>query len=229
MATHASRAVAAGLLVLLAACTGGTDDAPTGTSPTRAEPRGSLLVIGDSYAAGVGADTALTSFAWETGRLTGRVTLVDAVGGTGFVNPGAAGPDQSYPRRVTDIPADDLDVDTVVVEGGLNDRAYPAQDIQGAADEVLAELEERAPRARLVLLGAPAPDPALTAASEQVNTALAAAAADHGAVFVDPTAESWLPAGDAALLVGADRLHPTQAGHDVLARRLAQVLDSLGG
>ena len=45
--------------------------------------------------------------------------------------------------------------------------------------------------------------------------AIASAAADAGALFVDPLGEEWLLAG--AELIGTDGVHPNDSGHAYLA------------
>ncbi|MCO7218754.1 SGNH/GDSL hydrolase family protein [Klenkia sp. PcliD-1-E] len=223
----ARAAAAAATAWLLAGCTAGAVAPGPVADPPVPDDVLDLLVIGDSYAAGDGAQTAMTSFAWETGRDLGARTAVDAVGGTGFVNPGPSGRDQRYATRVAALPDAVLDVDVVVVEGGLNDRQKPPDDVRDAAEGVLRSLVARAPHAQVVLVGATAPQPAAAQDSVAVNTALAGAARAVGVVFVDPVARGWFPADEVAEYVGPDGLHPTQAGHDHLARLLAEVVADL--
>ena len=201
------------------------------TGPTAGPPPQdnilSLLVIGDSYAAGDGARTSMTSFAWQTGRDLGARTTVDAVGGTGFVHPGSSGRDQRYATRVAALPDTVLDVDVVVVEGGLNDRGQLPEAVRAAAETVLRSVVSRSPDAQVVLMGATAPQPTSAQDSVVVNIALAAAARAADVAFVDPVARGWFPADDVAEYVGPDGLHPTQAGHDHLAQLLADIIADL--
>jgi lysophospholipase L1-like esterase len=225
---HRRRHLLALASAVAASLTGCSADA--GDGPARvADPPPSLLVLGDSYAAGVGADTALTSFAWQLGRDLGLPTTVDGVGGTGFVNPGPGpGPgQQTYLDRLEAVPAEDLDVDLVVVEGGFNDRQYPAAEIESAADAFLAELATRAPGATVVVVGAAAPVPDDPAASAAVNDALSRAARADDVMFLDPTAERWFTDDVVSRYVSDDHVHPTQDGHDYLARRIADAVSPL--
>lgn len=188
---------------------------------------GSILVIGDSYAAGVGAQSPMSSFAWRTGLELGARTTVDAVSGTGFVNPGPSAADQRYGTRVRALPDSALDVDVVLVEGGLNDRASPTDEVQAAAEALLRSLATRAPRAQILLMGATAPRPTAPEGSAEVNAALAAAARTLNVAFVDPVALGWFTPENVAEYVAPDGLHPTQAGHDHLASLLTDEVTAL--
>lgn len=212
-------------LVVLAGCA--ADVAPAPARTVGPPPAETLLVIGDSYAAGQGADSARSSFAWELGQDLGLSTTVDGVAGTGFVNPGPGPADQTYLARLATLPADELTADLVVVQGGLNDRQHPGPEVASAAGTFLAELATRAPGATIVLVGAPAPDPDQPAASAAVNSALSRAARQQDVEFVDPTAERWFTDDNVSRYVTSDQVHPTQQGHDYLARRLAEVITPL--
>lgn len=209
------------------ACSAST--APTTTLPSPSTDQGtdSLLVVGDSYAAGEGARSPLTSFAWETGRALRAQTTVDAVSGTGFVNPGPSDVDQRYGTRVDALPDAALQVDVVVIEGGLNDRAAPSDEVRAAAEALLRSLTRRAPGTQIVLMGATAPQPASPQDSEEVNAALADAAQTVDVTFIDPVALEWFTPENVAEYVAPDGLHPTQSGHDHLADLLADEIAAL--
>jgi phospholipase/lecithinase/hemolysin len=66
-----------------------------------------------------------------------------------------------------------------------------------------------------------APAPVL-AVRDAVRTAALAA----GAQWIDPVADGWFdrPAG----LIGADRVHPTDAGHRLMAERVDAALRTTG-
>ncbi len=115
----------------------------------------------------------------------------------------------------------------VVVEGGLNDRSTPPGEVQDAAEDLLRSLVERAGEAQIVLMGATAPQPGAPRASASVNAALAGAADAADVTFLDPVALEWFSEDNAAEYVAPDGLHPTQAGHDHLARLLADEITAL--
>jgi lysophospholipase L1-like esterase len=213
------------VLLLLGGCAAGASADDGAATPTVATT--SMLVIGDSYAAGLGADSPSTSFAWETGSLLGWTTTVDGVSGTGYVNPGASG--QTYAERLALLSDEAVDVDVIVVEGGLNDRPYGAEEVTAAATSFLQTLRARAPEATIVVVGAPDPVPSLAAASVTVNAEIAAAAALTGVTFIDPVAEGWITEANAGRYVSVDQLHPDQAGHDHIADLLAADLRVIVG
>ena len=103
----------------------------------------SLAVVGDSYAAGVGADAA---HAWE--RYTAldlgwSLETIRATPGSGYVNPGAGLP-YEVALAVDPIPATTTQV---IVQGGFNDMAYqPARG--GGSREPHARPDPRAGAAR---------------------------------------------------------------------------------
>ncbi|WP_222194123.1 SGNH/GDSL hydrolase family protein [Modestobacter italicus] len=191
-----------------------------------------LLVFGDSVAAGAGSPTPpSSSFAYDLGEQLGWGTAVNAVSGTGYVNKGSApGLDLSYGARLEALPDSGLAADVVVVEGGLNDRGVPADQLAAAATRFLQSLRARAPMAQLVVVGAIAPDPGdptSTAEFTEVNAALSTVAAQQNVTFIDPVAEQWFTPQNSAAYIAPDRLHPTQAGHAYIATLLSDHLRGL--
>jgi hypothetical protein len=153
------------------------------------------------------------------GQKLGWDVWPSGLGGTGYTQPGAF---VAFQARVqADVIANSPDV--VVVAGGLND------DLAGLGDAaalLYSTIRAGLPSARLIVLSPWAPRSIDVAAK---TAALAAAAANAGALYVDTT--SWYTGnGDAAgpngsgnsdIYVGPDQTHPTQGGHDYLGTRLA--------
>lgn len=184
-----------------------------------------LAFLGDSYSAGRGAEAVDAGYAYITGRALGVPTTTFAVGGSGVLAEGSCG-DGRFSRRID--PVIDWKPDVLVVQTGLNDRTFSADEITAAASDLLATLKTELPTTDLILLGPVDPvgdDSSLT----HVPAALAQAAAQEGIVFVDPIADDWINDGNRAELIGGDALHPTQAGHDYLAEQVRPVVaDRLG-
>lgn len=196
---------------------GGTTSASPATPTT---PPRTLFVFGDSYVEGYGATSQSTCFAYTLGADLGWPTAISGIGGTGYVNPGPSGTDQTYSTRLAQLPDTGIAGNVIVVEGGLNDRSRDPAAITAGATDFFRSLRARAPRAQVFAVGATAPDPTNPAASLPVNAAIAAAATSTGVTFIDPVAESWFTPENAAQFV-ADGVHPSQAGHDYIASRLA--------
>lgn len=113
--------------------------------------------------------------------------------------------------------------DLVLVFGSRNDGKQDPAKMAAAATNLYAKIRERAPRAKLVVVG-----PAWV--NEKVpdfmiaNTrALAGAASAAGAAFVNPLSEGWFFGADAKL-IGGDGVHPTDAGHRYMAEKMYAIL-----
>lgn len=182
---------------------------PTPTTTT--EPP-VVAVIGDSYTGG--SDEGGYGAANWTQRVAAAladegtpVTLSVAVeGGAGYVAEGVEG--GTFGELVPEAVAPTAEV--VIVFGSRNDSG----DISDAAAATLAAVRAAAPTATLLVIGPPWVDDDPTANVVASRDALAAAAADLGATFVDPLAEGWFADG---ALIGEDGVHPTDEGHAYMA------------
>lgn len=182
-----------------------------------------LFVLGDSWAAGLHADPqrALGQVAAEALRWG---VVVDAVSGTGYVN--GADVERSYADRAEDIAAG-IRADVVVVQGGSNDRAAPSDQLATAARFTLANLKDRLPSARQVMLG-PGPDPEpVTPDQRAVDRVLTAVAAAEGIPYISMLQQHWIPRRAASAVLDPENHHPTIAGQAYLGRRLERSLRQL--
>jgi acyl-CoA thioesterase I len=167
-----------------------------------------ILVIGDSWSAGLGLDRPADS--WPS-RLPGRVRVA-GFSGSGFAEHASDCPQVAFADRAPRAlrrPAD-----LVVVQGGLNDYDQPDADVRAGFVRLMRSLDGQ----RVVVVG-PASAPARARRALHVDLVLAGLAARFGVPYV-PTASldlSYLP----------DRLHLTPAGHrafgDYVAHQLAEL------
>ena len=142
------------------------------------------------------------------------------VRGSGYVARGAAGPSA---ERVDAAVA--LDPDLVVVQGSLNDSGADPGQLDRATADTLARLRETADDGTAVLVvGAPHTPGTDPAVIERINAAIAAAADAAGLPFVDPARENWTDPADPE--IWADRLHPNDAGHHLLAEALVRLMQA---
>lgn len=193
---------------------------PTIAAPVRTT---SVAVIGDSYTAcsGMGGCDA-ANYTESLRASTGWKFTPFAEGGTGYANAGAG---TTFSQRVDGVIATSPDI--VIVEGGRNDidllDALPA-----ATQDTLSRLRAGLPEAKIVVVG---PIYTPTADLDSVTEArdiIARSAQDAGAnVFIDPLAAEWF-AGLDAQYIGADGVHPTDAGHKYIAEKLLPVMNDLG-
>jgi lysophospholipase L1-like esterase len=185
-----------------------------------------LVVYGDSYSAG-GRQGGKGDDGWPAlvaDRLDTDLRL-HAAGGAGYVN-GSKAADETFLDQVRLHP--EAEADVVVVFGSRNDTFLPVAEVTSQAVAVYHAIRAQSPWAELVVIG-PAWDDDLPP-DELLRTrdAVASAAADAGAVFVDPLIEGWLH--ERPELIGTDGVHPNNAGHAHLAGLIAPVVhDALAG
>jgi lysophospholipase L1-like esterase len=192
--------------------------AALGTAPSRV-PR-AMVVIGDSWAAGLYADPAHALGQVAAARLGWSVT-VDAVSGPGYLN--GADVERSYAARVADLHARS-GVDVVVLQGGSNDQTEPVELLDDAVRQTLGRVAERFPGARRLMLG-PGPDPLpLTEDQRAIDRLLARSAAAEGVDYVSMLQERWISRTLHAGALDPRNHHPTVAGQRYLGRRLANAI-----
>ncbi len=167
---------------------------------------GEVLVVGDSYSAGLLLDEPARS--WPS-RLPGRVRVA-GFSGSGFSRRASECGDVSFATRAAAALRPDLDL--VVVQGGLNDTDQSAAALTAGFERLARVLGER----RVVVVGPPAA-PRRGALVPAVDALLAELSARHGFDYV--------PTSDLELAYLPDLLHLTAAGHrafgDAVAERIA--------
>jgi acyl-CoA thioesterase-1 len=173
-------------------------------------PGGRVVVIGDSYSAGLRLERPEES--WPA-RLPGTVH-VDGFSGTGFsARASGCGP-VSFADRAPRALADGADL--VVVEGGLNDYDRTAAEIS-AGFRRLARAVGDVP----MLVVGPPPAPVRGRHVARVDEVLGDLAARHGATYLSMTG--------ADLRYLDDGLHLTPGGHqefgDLVAASVLQVVE----
>ncbi len=178
-----------------------------------------LLVIGASFAAGVGVDLN-PQLAWPgiLGRRINYRVVVSADPGAGFVNrgDGGLGPFSQLLARV-DVAT--LKPALVLIQGGHNDADINTTDERQAVASLFRTIRQEAPQARIGLLGffdtsriGPAPQSILDTDSAIVS---AARSAVPNVLVFDPLTSQWV------FPRIHDHLHPTPAGHKKIAGYLA--------
>ena len=208
-------ALAVGLTVHLSDRASGDDDAQkcdrlAALSAERASvdvgsgPR--VAVIGDSYAFGTGLDRPGSS--WPS-RLPGRVR-VDGFPGSGFSPMASNCPGVSYADRAA---AAAKGADLVVVEGGLNDIDRRRVKIRAGFRRLMQALEGRE-----VLIVGPAAAPERIQGVARIDRLLTRLSAHAGVRYLRMSFLD-LPYLD-------DRLHLTQAGHEIFGHRVAKAVEA---
>ena len=170
-----------------------------------------VLVIGDSWAVGLGLDRAADS--WPA-RLDGTVHVA-GFSGSGFGARASGCGAVAFADRADDaLRAVSGDVDLVVVQGGLNDYDRPDAEIRAGFRRLLTEL-----RGHPTVVVGPASAPARAGDVARVDMLLAEVARRRDVPYIR-TADlrlGYLP----------DRLHLTATGHDAFGAYVRGRLDAL--
>lgn len=174
-----------------------------------------VAFLGDSYMGGTPQDSGPAA-RWPAlvAGPRGWKMLNFAEAGTGYTT---AGPQAGASRFIDRVPSIVAAAPAmVIVGGGANDVQASADAFRTAAGEVLQALAAGLPKARLVVLSPfwrAAPPPPVIAERDILRNQAAAL----GAVFIDV---SGIFSNAAPGLIGADGVHPTDAGHARIARLL---------
>jgi len=168
-----------------------------------------VLVVGDSYAAGLGLDEPADS--WPT-RLPGRVHVA-GFSGSGFSRAASPCGAVSFASRTPDA-LRGSGARMVVVEGGLNDWDQTPAAITLGFERLVRAVGDR----QLVVVG-PASAPARERRVPALDALLARLSATHGA--------SYIRTSDLQLGYLDDRLHLTADGHREFGDHVAAQIEAL--
>lgn len=178
-----------------------------------------LLVIGDSYAAGI--DAQVTPYPEQLANRMGWHLEVDAQGGTGFVQgvPDADPPHVPFADRLKEtIAADHPDI--ILIDGGRNDLGRPPDQVLAAADSYIHRVHAAWPRAILfvVLPSFMTPEPPDTYLS--LAQGLTDISNSVSASIIDPVAEGWWQNVNLDSMIWRDHIHPNTQGEYYYAMRI---------
>jgi lysophospholipase L1-like esterase len=183
-----------------------------------------VAVVGDSYTTGTD-EGGLGPYSWtaRTWRaLAGQGVRiapdVAAEGRAGYVVVGDHGSifEDLTARAVT---PDDL---LVVFFGSRNDQGADLGMLAEKARSTFDLARHLAPKARLLVIGPPWPTADVPDDILAIRDVLNVEARAAGAAFVDPLGDRWFV--DRPDLIGADGVHPTDAGHEYLADKIAPLI-----
>jgi lysophospholipase L1-like esterase len=204
---------------------------------------GRLGVLGDSISGGSDENTGSGIGSWFY-RAARQLGCTDAWnqsrGGTAYIT---AGGYATFADRV----AGDISpyaFDRLIVWGGYNDSGGDQGAIGTAAEALYATLKsEVVPGGEIYVLGcwSPIGDPPDPGTLRSTDATLQAAAVAEGLPFISPisgqirdaagalldTQGAWITTANAATYIGGDGVHPTDAGHAYIARRVVEALKVL--
>jgi lysophospholipase L1-like esterase len=141
-----------------------------------------------------------------------RRVAVDAVGGSGYINPGPCG-GAPYTQRIAHVLAGKPNA--LVVQGGNNDDDQKANEFRAAARAVFAEIRKTGP-ARVVIVGPYPPKPSDRRPRAAIDRILRQESQRSGFRYVSllPLHLPLLPDGD----------HPTPTGQRMIAAAVTAAL-----
>ena len=182
-----------------------------------------VAVVGASFAAGVGAGSPQRAWPADLGRLLHWRVVVSADPGAGFVSRGDHGRGP-FDRLTSALDLPRLDPGLVIVQGGHDDIGLPLPVIAQRVRELIDTIHQQAPGARIGVLSVFCDQQGPTRAARDTDETIVTAArrADPSVLVFDPLAGHWqFPRIH-------DHLHPTPAGHQDIAERVAQGLAKAG-
>lgn len=211
---------------------------------------GRLAVLGDSLPDGSSMNTGGGSGTWFT-RTAKHLRCDDAWeqgrGGTGYVTAG------SFATLINRLPLDVVAPapDRLIVWAGYNDSGTDQTALGVAASSLYAAIRAGLPNSLVYVIGCWSPSGSPGASLTNTDGTLRTAAAAAGYPFISPitgavygpsgtlvaTHGAWITGtgkvgattgtGNADIYIGSDGVHPTDAGHVYLARRITAALREL--
>jgi len=182
-----------------------------------------LAVVGASFSAGVGAQANAQAWPADLGRLLHMRVEVSADPGAGFISPGRGhrGP---FVKLTGQLKLAELRPSVVLIQGGHNDIGRPTAALSRSVRLLVTSIRCETPGTRVGIVSVfPTGNVPSRAAILADRTIVAAARqADPQVIVLDPIAQHWhFPRG-------RDQLHPTVAGHQWIAAKVATALRAAG-
>ncbi|MFL5481140.1 MAG: SGNH/GDSL hydrolase family protein [Gemmatimonadaceae bacterium] len=199
--------------------------------------------MGDSKTNGTGATAQISGFVDRATKLLGwsRDAWTSGIGGAGYLN---VTQPTFRSRVVTDVINNSPEI--VVIQGGGNDSAFSAAQIQAEATTLYAQIRAALPYVKLIVIGdliaSGTPTSFQVSMRDALKAALLAGDPNGPNLFIDPIVSASAVAntlgfitgtgkvgattgsGNADLLTGSDGIHPTQSGDDYFGDRIYQAI-----
>ncbi|MFK0045524.1 GDSL-type esterase/lipase family protein [Streptomyces sp. NPDC090741] len=224
---------------------------PPGATLWSSVPNGGrLMIFGDSLSDGSAINTGGGAGTWfqRSAKYLGANDFWDqARGGTGYVTAG------SYTTLANRVAADVVawNPDRLIVWAGYNDNGTDQTALGVAAASLYATIKAGLPNTPVYVIGCWSATGSPAASITNTDTTLRTAAAGAGFPFISPitgsiyssagtliaTHGAWITgtgrvgattgSGNADIYIGSDAVHPTDAGHIYLARRIRAAISEL--
>lgn len=189
---------------------------PIKASEGRAQPL--VLLVGDGYAAGVGASSTGTSYASLLARDLDWDVRLAVQAGAGYTKAGADG--QTVPELYAAANPKGLAPDAVIVQAGYGGD-YPDADVAAAIAELGDLLRAELPGVPVIAIGSFWPGIPTAQSQARDQTIATAWSEQEGVLFLRPQAEGW---SDFKAAGGG----PDDAGHALIAASIESDLRDAG-
>lgn len=190
-----------------------------------ADPR--LLILGDSFTQGIGASDFRKGYAYQVGQTLGWDYRVNGEGGTGFTWPGPTDRDRVYSVRIAEAAADQsFRPNLVMLQGGVNDFRASADELRDGVVADINEVQAAFPDAQVIVFG-PVSSATRLEVTRNLDDPIAAAAREERVPYLSPLRYKWVSEQNSDLLIDADGIHPTDAGHTFIAEKVVEFVRAL--
>jgi lysophospholipase L1-like esterase len=189
-----------------------------------------LLVVGDSFAAGTG-DPRFATYPHLVADRMGCDLALDAQGGTGFVHSvdNVSPPHMPFIDRLDRDAATYRDhVDYVLIDGGRNDLGLLPEPVVAAADRYIKDVHSRWPNAKIIIMLPAYITPEVATNYPALAQGFRRTAESVGAYVIDPVTEGWYRGTDLKRLLGQDGIHLNGEGNTYYADKIIENLKQMG-
>lgn len=184
-----------------------------------------VLVVGDSFALGVGASDQNKRWPNLLAKAEGWDVTVDAVGSTGFISGGGSmGTNHNdYASRLASLArAQAYQPDLVILEGGQNDVAASNEQLTRAVTITVRMVQAVWPSAQVIVLGPSPPEP-LATQLDRLNDCVERGATLAGVYSVNPRRTAWFTSTNSQS-TNYKGSHVNDAGHALIAARMEEAM-----
>lgn len=222
---------------------GGVYLPPTATMWSTASRTDRLMVLGDSISDGSAVNAGGGHGTWfhRAARFLGSNDYWDeGRGGTGYISAGTSPVYATFGDRLAnDVLA--WNPNRLIVWGGYNDNGGSQSSISTAAASLYTSIKSSLPSCEVYVLGCYSPTGSPAGSITNTDNTIKAAAAAANFPFISPltggcynaagtlvaTHGAFITSANAASYIGGDAIHPNDAGHVYLARRITQAIREL--
>lgn len=202
-----------------------------------------VAVFGDSISDGSSQNTGagIGTWTYRWGRLNNITDVWDqSRGGTGYITAGSFAP---LPDRVA-LDLVPYQPEQVILFAGYNDQSTNSDtllQIAAAHKRTVDLIRSQIPNVEIICVGVWSPTATPAASTTATNNVLKASSFALDIPFIEPitgnvydiyenlvyTAGPWVTSGNVSIVVGGDNVHPTNAGHKIIANIMAASVGAL--